>query len=152
MTTTKLNWYTYNRLTEKLGSWGKNWCPGYMTHLLAITTQIFLTLVPIVWFVAIQTRTTATRMGMRWPLCEYSTFNQDFTVLLEHVIKGMTNGPIVSLQELNIFKTCMLWMMFTIFTKYRASIPVWCWHEKKKDPNLASNLIGSSGFMKRYGI
>ena len=30
------------------------------------------------------------------------------------MIKGIMNGPIVSVQESNIFKICMLWMMFTI--------------------------------------
>ena len=43
---------------------------------LTITTQSFLTFVPIVWFGAIHTITTVTRMGMRWPLCEYSAFNR----------------------------------------------------------------------------
>ena len=34
--------------------------------------------------------------------------------------------------------------MFNIFTtKNKASIPVWCWHEKKKDTNLASILVYS---------
>ena len=33
MTTTKLNWYTYNRLTEMLRELRENWCSSYMTNL-----------------------------------------------------------------------------------------------------------------------
>ena len=31
------------------------------------------------------------------------------------MIKGIMNGPIVSVQELNIFKTCILWSMDDVF-------------------------------------
>ena len=58
------------------GAEGKTDVPVKWHIFLTITTQIFLTLVPIVCFVAIQTRTRVTRMGMRWPLCEYSTSNR----------------------------------------------------------------------------
>ena len=33
-----------------------------------------------------------------------------------HVIKEIMNGPIVTVQELNIFKASMLWMTCTTFT------------------------------------
>ena len=54
------------------GSWGKL---HDTTQFLTIIKQLFLTLVPIIWFVAIQTRFLTTKMGMNWSLCEYSTSN-----------------------------------------------------------------------------
>ena len=125
-----------------------------MAHLLIITTQICLTLVPTVWFVANQTRTTATRMGMRWPLCEYSTSNRCLHYLIGTCDKGITNGPIVSIQELNVFKTCMLWMMFTIFAtkiehQFLSDVDM---KRKKTQTWHQSWYTASRGFMRWYGI
>ena len=76
MTITELSSYTYNQQTEKLRELRDNWCSSYTTHFLTVIKQPFLTLGPIVWFVAIQTRSMATKMGMNWSLYEYSTSNR----------------------------------------------------------------------------
>ena len=60
------------------------------------------------------------------------------------MVKGTVNGPIVSVQELNIFKTSMLWMMFTIYEKkiehqFLFDVDM----KRKKDLNMASILVHS---------
>ena len=57
------------------GSWGKKLMFQLHDTILTIIKQHFLILVPIVWFVVIQTRSMATKMGMNWSLCEYSFSN-----------------------------------------------------------------------------
>ena len=64
MTITKLSWYAYNRLMENVRElWKKANVPITRHNFLTIIKQLFMTLVPIVWFVAIQTRSMATKMG-----------------------------------------------------------------------------------------
>ena len=53
--------------------WGKRWSFNYMTPLCDNYQTAHLKLVPIVCFVAIQTRTMAKRVGINWSLFEYST-------------------------------------------------------------------------------
>ena len=52
---------------------GKGGVPIIWHLFVTITRQLILTLVSIVCFVAIQTRTMAKRMGINWSLFEYST-------------------------------------------------------------------------------
>ena len=147
MTTTKLSWYTYNKLMEKLRELRvKSWCSNYTTQFLTIIKQIFLRLVPIVRFVAIQTRSMGTKMGMNWSLCEYSTSNWCL-----HCLRGACDKSdnewshcIHTRNNQTYFKfACYGWCLPYLQQKIRPSIPVWSWHEKKKDPNLASILVHS---------
>ena len=57
------------------GAEGKTYVP-ITRHITLTIRQLFLTFVPNVLCVAIQTRPMATKMGMGWSLCEYSTSNQ----------------------------------------------------------------------------
>ena len=113
---------------------GKGRVPITWHLFVAITRQLILTLVPIVCFVEIQTRIMAENDGYELILIRIFNFQLMPSMSWKHAIKGMTHGPDVSMQELNIFKTSMPRFMFTIFagTKNRASIHAWCWHEKKK--------------------
>ena len=64
------------------------------------------------------------------------------------VINGMLNGPVVSVQDLEMLKTCMSLMLFTILAaeslkptgKFRNN-HAWGWYEKWKDSDHASILI-----------
>ena len=117
MTTTKLNWYTYNRLREKLMelreqlmllhvTWHTPF-DNYQTTLFDISSNCLVC--------GNSDKNYSDKDGHELILVWIFDFQSMLSLSSEHVITGITNGPIVSVQELNIFKTCMLWMMFTVF-------------------------------------
>ena len=115
MTTTKLSWYTYNRLMKKLRELRKNWCSSYMTHPF---DNYRTTLFDISSNCLVRGNSDKKYGDKEWHeliLVWIFDFQSMPSLSYEYVIKGITNGPVVSVQELNIFKTFMLWMMFTIF-------------------------------------
>ena len=124
------------------GAEGKNWWSNYTAQFLPFIIQFFLTLVPIVWFVAIQTRSMATKMGMNWSLCEYSTSNWCLHCLIGACDKRDNEwSHCIRTRIKHIWDLHSMDDVYHICNKkIRASIPVWCWHEKK-DPNLASILV-----------
>ena len=102
-------------LTIDLGkswwSWENNWCSSYMTHPFWQLSDISSN-----WLVCGNSdKNYGDKDGHELILVWIFDFQSMLSLSSEHVITGITNGPIVSVHELNIFKTCMLWMMFTVF-------------------------------------
>ena len=121
VTTPKFRGYTHNRLREKgefqlhdTSSWQLPdswfWCKF----------QLF-----VLW----QFRQELWRKGWVWiDPCSNIQLPVDAFNVSETCDK---KGAVVSMQGLNIFKTSMPRLIFTILatTKNRASIHAWCWHE-----------------------
>ena len=154
MTTTIYNWYTYNRHREKLRELRENSFSSYMTHLFDNYQTTLFIISSNCLFCGKSDKNYGDKDVYELILVWCLTSNR-----CPHCLGGMwhkeiINGPIISLQEFNIFKTSMLWMMFTTFTKKNtASIPVWCWHEKIKDLNPDSILVPMNRrFMGWYDI
>ena len=90
--------------------------------------------------------------GCQLILVQIFNFQSMPSMSWRHAIKGMTNGSVASIQELNIFKTSIPRFMFTIFatTKNRASIHAWCWHEKKKSESWPQSWYTESRCLIRW--
>ena len=138
------------------GSWGKKQMFQLHDTILTIIKQLFLTLVPIVWLVAIQTRSVETKMGMNWSLCEYSTSNWCLHCLIGACDKReneWSHCPLYPYKNQAYLRfACYGWCLPYLQQKIRVSIPVWGWHGKKTQTWHQSWYTASRGFMMRYDV
>ena len=97
------------------GSWENNWCSSYMTYLFDNYQTTLFDISSNCLVCGNSDNNYGDKDGHELILAWIFHFQSMPSLSSKHVIARITNGPIVSVQELNIFKTCMLWMMFTIF-------------------------------------
>ena len=113
---------------------GKSWSSNYMTPLCDNYQTAHFEISSNCLFCGNSDKNYGEKGGYQLILVRIFNFQSMPSMSWRHVIKGMINGSVVSIQEWNISKTSMPRFMFTIFatTKNRALIHAWCWHEKKK--------------------
>ena len=136
-------WYTCNRMMEKL----------MVLREKLMFQQLFLTLVPIVWFVAIQTRPMAIKMGMNWSLCEYSTSNRCLHYLIGACDKRDDEwSHCIRTKIKHIYDLHAMDDVFHICNKKIEHQLLSDVDMKRKNTWHQCRYTASRGFVKRYGI
>ena len=156
MTTIMYNWYTYNRHRhrEKLRKLWENWYSSYITQCFDNYQTTLFIISSNFLFSGNSDKNYGDKDVCELILVWIFDFQSMPSLSWGHVIKEIMIGLILSVQELNIFQTSMLWMMLTIFMiKLEHQFLFDVDTKRKKDPNMASIMVPANmRFLGWYDI